>query len=80
MTEGSDGGGLVRGRGREQERERRQRSAHVEAGCDWWMKGEERMKGEMGSILLNRRHSVPKIGCILSTADIFYLGFFFFFL
>lgn len=35
------------------------------------------MKGEMGSILLNRGHSVPKIGRILSTAEIFYLGFFF---
>lgn len=41
MTEGNDGGEGCRGG------EGRRQVAHAEAGCDWWMKGVGRMKGEI---------------------------------
>lgn len=56
------------GRAGEEERggERRRRVAHAEAGCDWWMEGVERIKGEIGSIFFILRASCSKNGEHLS--------------
>lgn len=71
MTEGNDGGGREGGLVRRRREE--ERAAHAEAGCDWWMEGVERMKGEMGSIFFTLRAfcTVPKIGSISATSSVY---------